>query len=75
MYVTDCDAVFNRAVAAGATAKMPPADQFWGDRYAVVTDPFGHNWSIATHVRDATHEEMKAAIANMGPCPEATAQA
>lgn len=58
-YVTDCDAAVEQAVAAGATVKMPPMDMFWGDRYAVVVDPFGHNWSIATHQRDLTPEEMQ----------------
>ena len=47
LYVEDCDATFNRAVEAGATTKVPPADQFWGDRYGKVADPFGHSWSIA----------------------------
>lgn len=61
LYVEDADAVFAQAVASGATAIMPVAEMFWGDRYGVVTDPFGHNWSIATHVRDATQEEMMAA--------------
>jgi PhnB protein len=58
IYAKDCDATFNQAVAAGATVKMPPADMFWGDRYAQVTDPFGHRWSIATHLKDMTPEEM-----------------
>jgi uncharacterized glyoxalase superfamily protein PhnB len=57
LYVTDCDAAYARAVAAGATGNMPPADMFWGDRFAKVTDPFGHEWSIATHVEDVTPEE------------------
>ena len=74
-YVPNCDEVFAKAVAEGATAKMPPADMFWGDRYGVLTDPFGHSWSIATHIRDATHEEMMAATANMGDCPDAAPQA
>lgn len=63
LYVEDADAVFARAVAAGAEAKMPVSEMFWGDRYGVLTDPFGHSWSIATHVRDATPEEMQAAMA------------
>ncbi|MES2319222.1 MAG: VOC family protein [Pseudomonadota bacterium] len=74
MYVKDVDAVFAKAVAEGATAKMPPADMFWGDRYGVLTDPFGHSWSIATHVKDATPEEMKAEMAKMGECGGAAAQ-
>jgi uncharacterized glyoxalase superfamily protein PhnB len=57
-FVTDCDAAVRRAEEAGATVKMPPMDMFWGDRYGVVTDPFGHSWSFATHQRDLTPEEM-----------------
>lgn len=60
LYVEDVDAAFERAVGAGATATMAPADMFWGDRYGKVTDPFGHSWSLATHVRDVTPEEMAA---------------
>jgi PhnB protein len=58
MYVNDADAIFKQAVAAGATVKMEMADMFWGDRYGVVIDPFGHMWSIATHMKDMTPEEM-----------------
>ena len=57
-YVEDCDAAVRRAQEAGATVKMPPMDMFWGDRYAVVVDPFGHQWSIATHQRDLTPEQI-----------------
>jgi uncharacterized glyoxalase superfamily protein PhnB len=57
LYVTDCDAAYARAVAAGATGMMPPADMFWGDRFAKLKDPFGHEWSVATHVEDVTPEE------------------
>jgi PhnB protein len=67
LYVPDADATFNTAVAAGATAKMPLADMFWGDRYGVLIDPFGHSWSIATHIKDMTPEEMaQATKAAMG---------
>lgn len=59
LYVKDVDALFARATKAGAEAVMPPADMFWGDRYAVVRDPYGHSWSIATHVADPTPEEME----------------
>ena len=62
LYVADADAAFERAIQAGATAVMPPADMFWGDRYGVVQDPYGHRWSIATHVRDVGPEEMRAAM-------------
>jgi uncharacterized glyoxalase superfamily protein PhnB len=58
MYVPDVDATFKQAIAAGATAKMEVADMFWGDRYGQVVDPFGHSWSIATHTRDMTPEQM-----------------
>jgi len=55
------EAVFNQAVAAGAKIMMPVADMFWRDRYGLLEDPFGHQWSIATHVRDVTQEELKEA--------------
>jgi len=61
-FVENCDAAIQRAVAAGATVLMPAQDMFWGDRYGVVTDPFGHNWSFATHLRDLTPEEIKAGM-------------
>ena len=59
MCVTDIDAAFNRAVAAGAKVTMPPTDMFWGDRYAKLLDPFGHEWSIATRLEDLTPEQMQ----------------
>jgi PhnB protein len=59
LYVTDVDAVYQKAVGAGGKATMPPADMFWGDRYGQLTDPFGHSWSIATHKEDVAPEEMK----------------
>jgi PhnB protein len=59
IYTDDVDAVFNRAVQAGAKVDMPPADMFWGDRYGKVIDPFGHRWGIATHVEDVAPEEMQ----------------
>jgi uncharacterized glyoxalase superfamily protein PhnB len=59
LYVTDVDAVFNRAVAAGATARMPVADMFWGDRYGKLTDPFGHHWSIATRKEIVSPAELE----------------
>ena len=62
LYVADCDKSFQRAVGAGAKATIPPADMFWGDRYSMVTDPEGHSWSIATHVKDVTPEEMAAGM-------------
>lgn len=63
IYVTDCDASFKRAVDAGAKQGMPPMDMFWGDRMGQVTDPYGQKWTIATHIKDMTPEEMKAAEA------------
>jgi PhnB protein len=57
-YTPDVDAAFQRATSAGAQVKMPLADQFWGDRYGVVTDPSGHQWSIAAHVKDLSPEEI-----------------
>ncbi|MBX7223931.1 MAG: VOC family protein [Blastocatellia bacterium] len=63
LYVPDVDAVFEQAVQAGATVKMPVTDMFWGDRYGMVVDPSGHNWSLATHTRDVSFEEMKQAMA------------
>lgn len=67
LYVPDVDASFAQAVGAGAAVRMPVQDMFWGDRYGQVTDPFGHNWSLATHIRDVTPEEMAAASKNMMP--------
>jgi PhnB protein len=62
LYVDDADATVERAVAAGAKVTMPVAEQFWGDRYGTLEDPFGHHWSVATHVRDVSPEEMRAAM-------------
>lgn len=58
LYVEDVDTVAQRAIDAGATVTMEVADQFWGDRFGSLTDPFGHSWSIATHVEDVPPEEM-----------------
>jgi len=58
MYVEDVDAVVKRAVDTGATVAMEVADQFWGDRFGTIIDPFGHSWSIATHVEDVTAEQI-----------------
>jgi uncharacterized glyoxalase superfamily protein PhnB len=65
IYVEDVDALVARAVKAGAKVTMPVAEQFWGDRYGKLEDPFGHHWSVATHVRDVTSDEMKKAMASM----------
>jgi uncharacterized glyoxalase superfamily protein PhnB len=65
LYVDDADAFFARAVKAGARVTMPIDDQFWGDRYGGLEDPFGHRWSVATHKREVTREEMNAAMQKM----------
>lgn len=65
MYVADVDAAFKRATDAGAVIVMPLTDMFWGDRYGVVTDPGGHQWSLATHMREVSIEEMHAAMKDM----------
>jgi len=59
VYVDNVDSLFGQAVASGATVKMPLMDQFWGDRYGLVLDPYGIRWSLATHVKDLSPEEMK----------------
>jgi PhnB protein len=59
LYVEDADKVFQKAVKAGATVKMPIQDTFWGDRYGQVEDPFGHLWSIATHKVDLTPDQVE----------------
>lgn len=59
LYVENVDSAFNQAVKAGAKGDMPPQDMFWGDRYGKVTDPFGHQWSLATHVEDVAPQEME----------------
>jgi PhnB protein len=70
LWLDNVDSAFKRAVDAGAQVVMPVADQFWGDRYGIVTDPYGHRWSMSTHIKDMTPEEMgkaaEAAFAKMG---------
>lgn len=58
IYVPDADAFFEKAIKAGAEVVMPLGDAFWGDRYGQLKDPFGHIWSVATHVKDLTPEEI-----------------
>ncbi len=69
VYVTDADATFKRAIDAGAKVKYPLENKFWGDRAGSVTDPFGHEWTVMTHVEDVAPEEMqkrmKAELAKM----------
>lgn len=62
LYVEDANRFFQQAVAAGAKVIMPLEDMFWGDRYGIVEDPFGHHWSIATHIRDMSADEIKQAM-------------
>jgi PhnB protein len=65
LYVTNADATVEQAVAAGARVTMPPTDMFWGDRFAQLEDPFGHRWSVATHTRDVSMEDMQEAVRAM----------
>ena len=58
IYTEDIDGLYQRAIEAGATEVMAPQDMFWGDRYAKVIDPFGHEWQIGTHLEDVSMEEM-----------------
>lgn len=71
LYVDDADAFVERAVAAGAKITMALENMFWGDRYGRLEDPFGHQWSVATHVRDVSPDEIGQAMqafADEGPC-------
>ena len=67
LYVEDCDALFNRAVKAGCTVRMALADQFWGDRFGQVIDPFGIIWGIATHKEDVAPQEIMQRMAKAMP--------
>ncbi|MGH7004718.1 MAG: VOC family protein, partial [Alphaproteobacteria bacterium] len=62
LFVPDVDKAFRRALDAGCTETMAVADMFWGDRYGKVKDPFGHDWSLATHIRDMSPQEMETAM-------------
>lgn len=66
LYVADADAVYARALDAGATAVAAPADQFYGDRLGRILDPAGNAWTIATHIEDVTPEQMMERMASMG---------
>jgi PhnB protein len=70
LYSENVDTLFNQAVSAGATVKMPLANQFWGDRYGQIVDPFGHSWALGAHIEDVAPEEMErranAMFAEMG---------
>lgn len=65
VHVSDCDAYFNRAVEAGCEVRMPLEDMFWGDRYGLVSDPYGHLWAFATTKREVGEDELKDAISGM----------
>jgi PhnB protein len=58
IYTKDVDALYAKAMSAGCSSEQPPTDMFWGDRYAKLVDPFGHKWSMATHVEDLSPKEM-----------------
>jgi PhnB protein len=77
-YTDNVDAAFGRAVSAGAQVQMPLMDQFWGARYGLVADPYGHRWSLAQHIANPSPEEMQrgqdAAMAMMSPKPESKAK-
>jgi uncharacterized glyoxalase superfamily protein PhnB len=66
LYVNDVDKFAKRAVDAGAKITMQIDDTFWGDRYGQLEDPFGHHWSVATHIRDMSPDEIQKAMEKMG---------
>jgi PhnB protein len=72
LYVNDADAAVKRAVAAGAKVTMPLQNMFWGDRYGKLEDPYGHHWSVATHVEDVSPAECAKRMASHqgGKCSE-----
>jgi PhnB protein len=73
--VPDCDALYARAVAAGCTVRMPLQDMFWGDRYGMVTDPYGHKWEIASTLRNVSNKELEEVVSAMKVCGEPAAVA
>lgn len=73
LYVDKVDTVFDTAVKAGAKIEQPLADMFWGDRYGKLSDPFGHQWALATHIEDVAPEEMEKRM--RAAMPQAAAQA
>lgn len=70
LYVEDADKAFDRAVKAGAKVDKPVENQFWGDRMGGVTDPFGHQWFVATHVEDVSPEEMERRMGELAGAPK-----
>jgi PhnB protein len=73
--VADCDALYARAVAAGCSVKTALQDMFWGDRYSLVEDPYGHKWEIATPIRSVSNQELREAVSQMKPATKAEALA
>jgi PhnB protein len=69
IYGADCDAAFDRAVKAGAKVDRPVQDQFWGDRMGTVIDPFGHKWTLGTHIEDVSPEEMQSRMEKWSETP------
>jgi PhnB protein len=67
LYVDDVDAVFKRAVSAGAKERQPVENKFYGDRSGTIEDPFGHTWNLSTHIEDVSPEEMEKRMAAMTP--------
>ncbi len=65
LYTDDADAIWNRALDAGAEVRQPLHDAFWGERYGQITDPFGHRWGLAQHLREAPLDELAEAAAAM----------
>ena len=61
----DADAVWQRAVEGGAEVRQPLAEAFWGERYGQITDPFGHRWGLAQHIRDVPREQLERAVAEL----------
>ena len=66
VYLEDVDGTYKKAMDAGSKSDQPPTDMPWGDRMANITDPFGHNWAIATHTEDVSPEEMERRMKNQG---------
>jgi len=66
IYTENVDSAFKQAIGAGATEKMPVENQFWGDRMGTLTDPFGHSWSIATHVEDVSEQQLQSRLEELG---------
>ena len=65
LYVDDCDAMVEKMISSGSQVLMAPADMFWGERFARIRDPFGHEWGVTTQIREMTPDEIQAAAATM----------